>query len=49
MYSASVVDAATVGCLLLDQLTAPPAMVNTYPVIIIIIILQPVPPMVSPP
>ena len=33
MYSASEVDAATVGCSLLLQLIAPPYMVNTHPVV----------------
>src|SRR6476469_10717605 len=33
MYSASAVDTATVGCNLLDQLTAPPFKTNTYAVV----------------
>src|SRR3954463_9346239 len=33
MYSASAVDTATVGCNLLDQLTAPSCKMNTYAVV----------------
>ena len=32
-YSASAVDSATTACFLLSQLTAPPASINTFPVV----------------